>query len=161
MENKFEDFVREYKISDEGIMFFKAITRLEFSIKDCGFSRRRGANNDAAEVDWDRYVKERLGPDFLCEARKISSIKPLIENPPKQQIIQYDGCLDWKDAASVLSSQDVIGALRRVRNNLLHGGKSGHPDSGRNQELYIASLAVIDLILGKDEIAKAIFYGEY
>lgn len=147
------------EVADDGIILFKCMMRLEFAVKEAGYVRR--GQNDAAEVDWDRYANERLGSDFWQQVRLVEVVKTLILTPPKRQIVDGSGNLGWMDTAEVSSVQDLIGAVRRVRNNLFHGGKSGDPDAERNDKLYAASLCVIDLILRKDDIVRTIFTGEY
>lgn len=159
MEEQQINYSKIDEVAVDGIALFKCMMRLEFAVKEAGYVRR--GKNDAAEVDWDRYANEVLGLGFWQQVLKVEDVEPLIQTPPKKQIVDGSGNLGWMDAAEASSVQDLIGAVRRVRSNLFHGGKSGDPDAERNDELYSASLSVIDLILKKDDIVKTIFTGEY
>ncbi|SEI03712.1 hypothetical protein [Paracoccus alkenifer] len=147
------------EVSEAGICLFKCMMRLEFAVKEAGYVRRGSRN--AAEIDWDEYARNRLGPGFWRQVQGAEEIKPLIQTPPKKQIVDDNGSLDWRNAGEVTCVQELIGAVRRVRNNLFHGGKSGDPDAERNDELFAASLCVIELILKKDDRVRTIFTGEY
>ena len=159
MEEQQINYSKINEVTAGGITLFKCMMRLEFAVKEAGYVRR--GKNDAAEIDWDRYANEALGSGFWQRVREVEIVKPLIETPPKKQIVDVSGKLGWMDAAAVSSVQDLIGAVRRVRNNLFHGGKSGDPDAERNEKLYAASLKVIDLILKRDDVVKTVFTGEY
>jgi len=124
------------EVAADGARLFKCMMRLEFATKEAGYVRRGKSN--IAEVDWDRYAGEALGSDFFQNVRDIEVVKPLIEAPPKKQVVDASGNLNWMDAAEVSSAQDLIGEVRRVRNNLFHRGKSGDPDAERNDKLFAA-----------------------
>ncbi|WP_323041746.1 hypothetical protein [Gemmobacter sp.] len=153
------NYARIDEVAADGVRLFKCMMRLEFAIKEAGYVRR--GRNDIAEVDWDRYTSNELGSDFFQHARHIEVVKPLIMNPPKKQIVDANDNLSWINAVEASSVQDLIGAVRRVRNNLFHGGKSGDPDAERNDMLFAASLCVIDLILKRDDQVRTHFTGEY
>jgi hypothetical protein len=153
------DYSKIEEASDGGILLFKVMMRLEFSLKHIGYCHL--GSFPTAKVDWDRYVKERLGSTFWNKIQKDPEFQVLIQSPPKKQIVNQDGRLDWEPSAAVMSSQCLIGAVRRVRNNLFHGGKSGDPDVDRNATLYKEALLVIDKILCEDRDLGAIFSGRY
>lgn len=140
--------------------FFKVMTRLEFSIKDYGYVKPRGPHNRSAEIDWDRFIDEKLNDELLIAVEKSPEAKILVSSPPKQQVLDLGGNLAWADPQPVTSTKELIIAVRRVRNNLFHGGKKLDPDALRNYDLICAALKVIDLILEKDDIIRAIFRNE-
>jgi len=133
--------------------------RLEFALKDTGYAV--AGRRQTAEVQWDRYANEKLGSEFWEKIKEATKVKALVQTPPKRQIVDQDGNLDWEEVGVVSCVQELVGALRRVRNNLFHGGKSGDPDACRNARLYSASLYVIDKILKEDDIIRTSFTGKY
>ena len=71
----------------------------------------------------------------------------MIGDPPKRQILDDRGKLEFSEAVAVTNVQELFGAVRRVRNNLFHGGKSGDPDQSRNNVLILESIYVLGEIL--------------
>lgn len=153
------DYSKIDEVADDGVRLFKVMMRLEFALKDAGYAS--SDRRQAAEVEWDRYANEKLGSAFWRKIKGAANAETLIQTPPKRQVVDQSGNLDWEKAGTVSSVQELVGALRRVRNNLFHGGKSGDPDSDRNAKLYVASLYVIDQILKEDDIVRTIFTGNY
>lgn len=138
---------------------FKVMMRLEFALKEIGYCKIAGSQN--AEVDWDRFANKRLGAPFFDSIRAEDNVKVLLETPPKRQIVGDQGNLCWKPMAAVSNIQELVGSIRRVRNNLFHGGKGGDPDSDRNNAMVSAALFVIDAILRHDHDLRMMFEGRY
>lgn len=109
------------------------------------------ADGGPARVDpaWDRfanYVHERftqLENEYLA-----SSVKFLLEQPPRKQVLQ-NGRLEFikqEIEHGQRSTQQLLKMVRTVRNNLFHGGKyspDGEVEQGRNEQLVTASLDVL------------------
>ncbi len=153
------NYSKTEEVLDDGIRLFKIMMRLEFALKDIGFCTP--GRRQVAEVHWERYVNERLGLAFWEKIKDAADAEPLIETPPMKQIADNYGNLHWRKSGAVSSIQELIAAMRRVRNNLFHGGKSGDPDADRNAMLYLAALFVIDQILQEDEGLRTSFSGIY
>jgi hypothetical protein len=153
------DYSKIDEVTEDGVRLTKILMRLEFALKDAGYVV--AGQRQAAEVQWDRYANEKLGSAFWSKIKGATSAAALIETPPKRQVVDQGGNLAWEEAGAVESVQELVGALRRVRNNLFHGGKSGDPDAERNARLYAASLYIIDQILREDDIVRTIFTGQY
>lgn len=153
------DYSKAKNVSDQGVKLFMVMMRLEFALKDIGFGVP--GRRQAAEVNWDHYTNEKLGSPFWEKIKVAPEVEALIKTPPKRQIIDLDGNLGWEHTGAVSSIQDLIGAVRRVRNNLFHGGKSGDPDADRNTLLYAAALFVVDRILREDDVLQTSFSGTY
>lgn len=133
--------------------------RLEFALKEIGYCKNAGNQN--AEVDWDRFANERLGASFFDAMKAEGNVNVLLETPPKRQIVDDQGYLCWKQVGAVSNIQELVGSIRRVRNNLFHGGKSGDPDKDRNIALVGDALFVIDAILRHDHDLRMMFEGSY
>jgi hypothetical protein len=153
------DYSKIDEVSDKGIRLFKVMMRLEFALKDVGYAR--SGNRQAVGVDWDAYAKEKLGTAFWDKIKGAKEAEVLIQKPPKKQTVNQSCDLGWVECAQVSSIQDLFGAVRRVRNNLFHGGKSGDPDADRNTALYVAALFVIDQVLKEDDVLLTSFSGSY
>ena len=152
-----------YKMIDEhpakADRLFKVMMRLEFALKEKGYCRVK--NSQSLQVAWDKFAKECLDSDFFKKINAGGTADVLIKTPPKRQIRDTEGRLTWEESGVVSNTQELIGSLRRVRNNLFHGGKSGDPDRDRNDELVRAALCVIDAILQYNDDLRTIFEGKY
>lgn len=153
------DYSKIEEIALDGIRLFKVMMRLEYALKDTGYAVH--GQKQFVEVAWDQYANTRLDSTFWDKIKKAKEAEILILAPPKRQIVELGDNLGWGDAGPVSSIQELFGALRRVRNNLFHGGKSGDPDADRNAALYTAALFVIDQILQEDDILRTSFSGRY
>jgi hypothetical protein len=147
------------EVSEDGIKLFKIMMRLEFALKDQGYLR--GDVESAAEVDWDRYVNEKLGGDFFQKLKVSGQASVLIDMPPKKQLVGVNRTLCWQPASPATTIHELIVYLRRVRNNLFHGGKSGDVDGDRNADLFANALYVIDQILKADDVLHTSFSGQF
>jgi hypothetical protein len=83
--------------------------------------------------------------------------------PPKKQILKA-GKLDWESPNEVKGDiQSVISAVKRVRNNLFHGGKFPSPtgpvaDPSREKELIRHSITVLKYILYSSPEVKRYYF---
>ena len=148
---------KEYPVGADQL--FRVMMRLEFALKEIGYCRP--TRNQSAAVDWDRFTNERLGAAFFNAIAASGKAKILIDTPPKRQSVDNHGHLRWEQTGAVSNIQELIGSLRRVRNNLFHGGKSGDPDRDRNDALVSNALSVVNEILKHDRELRMIFEGNY
>ena len=137
-------------IEDLAADFFKKFARCEFALKDGGFHNRHKTD---AEADWRTFAlsienclsEEELEKPELAELKK--AVEYILEHPPKKQIIENDN-LAWRDSnPSTNSKADLILIhVRRVRNNLFHGGKFGSDwfDPARSELLMKHSATILD-----------------
>lgn len=124
--------------------FFKLFAQYEYALKAMRFARS-GAGGQA-EPDWDRFSNE-IGSLVLNKPNKtlLNATSYLFENPPKKQVL-IDGVISWQPVPNTeRSAQMLFSHIRRVRNNLYHGGKfHGHwLDPDRSEELISKSLVVL------------------
>ncbi len=145
--------VEKAKLTSEQIEFIQIFTRMEFALKECGYVR---TGNQNAEPDWSAFAKKILKNSFYEEEKKLSSI--LCNEPPMCQIIRGEA-LDWKLAAKPDNIDDLINAVKRVRNNLLHGGKHGELDVDRNEALVSKSVELLKRAVVMDACIKSAFEG--
>lgn len=135
------------------IDFFVVFSRFECALKRSGTYAI--GDVDGVSPDWDKFAQD-LGPRFLSDVLALNIAPVLIANPPKKQVKLPDGMLGWKDTNVVKRTSDLFVAIRRVRNNLVHGAKyqdsgAGYPDfvegSERSDVLLVQSMAVMNLAL--------------
>lgn len=133
--------------------FFVVFSRFECALKRSG--NYAIGNDDRVDADWDGFARD-LGPDFLIDVVAQGIAPVLVGNPPKKQVKLVNGALGWKDMGAVKNTAELFLAIRRARNNLVHGAKyqddgAGHADfvagSERDDALLGQSLAVMTLAL--------------
>lgn len=125
--------------------FFKLFAQCEYALKAMGYGR--AGNADVAEPDWDRFANE-VGTLLLqAESPDIVAARTyLFENPPKRQV-WVNGNVAWAAVPNVeRSAQILVAHIRRVRNNLYHGGKfhGRWIDPDRSSELISKSLLLLE-----------------
>lgn len=100
---------------------FRTFARFEYALKAAGFHKGDGA----AEPNW-RLFAESLSAVFddPCTLDLKEAVQYILDHPPKKQIVDA-GNLAWSEAApsTNLRSDLALTYVRRVRNNLFHGGK--------------------------------------
>ena len=153
------DYAKIEEHPAETARLFKVMMRLEFGLKEIGCCRAGG--DQKVEVDWDRLANECLGRSFFDAVKAEGNADVLLKAPPQHQIINDEGFLSWEQAGAVSNIRELIGAVRRVRNNLFHGGKHGDPDKDRNDSLICNALAVVDAMLQHDDDLRMMFEGKY
>lgn len=140
--------------------FFKIFAQFEYALKAMGYGRATKSN--AAEVDWDRFSNE-IGAAVMDEQSEpiIMACKYLLGNPPKHQV-WVDGAVLWRTASTDERTPQVLFAhIRRVRNNLYHGGKFNSkwlaPD--RSTALISHSLIILEHLVASNQMLKEAIQG--
>lgn len=106
------------------VAFFGIFAGAEFTLKQRGFIKSGG--HSGAMADWDTFAlsiagqfREQHDPSFQSAWRTLSM------NAPRKQVVR-NGSLSWREANRPRGCSDEQWGLlmvRRVRNNLFHGGK--------------------------------------
>jgi hypothetical protein len=131
------------------MQFFMYFARTEYALKRAGYTR---GDERKVEADWDRFaanMQDKFDPSMSKELT--SAVEFLFDNPPQKQVLK-DGNLDWVDSGCG-SNRDLsclLVLVRRVRNNLFHGGKfplRPVSDVSRNERLLQNSLLVLGAVL--------------
>lgn len=123
--------------------FFTTFARFEYALKATGFHNGDGA----AEPNW-RLFAESIADAFDHPSNQefIEAIDYILKAPPKKQKIDQ-GNVTWETATpnTDLRADLVLLYVRRVRNNLFHGGKfNGHWfEPKRSEELLQHSLIIL------------------
>lgn len=156
-------------ISDSNISvvfnFFLMFSRFEYSLKRAEYLK----NKKKAEPSWEKFSKDEdakkkfnslkgKGYEELEQA-----IKSLYKKPPKVQI-QNNFNLGWDEKSLKEGKfEGCIDAIKRVRNNLFHGGKFPSPtgsvkDPTRNPELIKYSITVLKYLLSSSPKVKRHYF---
>ena len=136
--------------------FFLTFARFEFALKNADFFKKPGypidpADPPDAQPDWDRFavsIRDVFNPDSRSALRDACDY--LLLNPPEREVVMNGPCLMWERRSPpehLSSAERVILCVRRVRNNLFHGGKfttQPVPTLDRNEGLLRSSLVILD-----------------
>ena len=138
---------------------FMLFARCEYALKCLGFIK--AYKNGMFELDWDAFSNLYGAIVFNGTSLDISdSVEYLLNCPPQRQIIGPDGKFSWAAVSnSDHSVQALFGHVRRVRNNLFHGGKFGGERSewvevDRSYKLINAALTVLKEISRQDPVRE-------
>jgi hypothetical protein len=130
--------------------FFCAFSRFECALKRAGFAK---GDEHRVDPDWGCFGKTLLAHSSEELAPVFKFGQYLIEKPPQKQTLTK-GRLGWTDTAdgSVSEIERLLLSVRRVRNNLFHGGKYPEPvgpvpDAARNTELLHCCIDVLAAVL--------------
>jgi hypothetical protein len=151
--------LRDPAIDRLAFEFFKTFARFEYALKATGF---HAGNGRKAETNWDAFAKslnwlfEKQHEGELGEA-----VRYILEQPPKVQMVNAAGELEWADVPETGPiARQLLLYVRRVRNNLFHGGKfNGHwfaPE--RSEPLMRHSLTVLQACLEASRDVKEAYY---
>ena len=146
-------------LHDLASKFFREFSRLEYSLKACGYNNGDGP----AEANWSRFARaiEQAVANSTDEVKQ--DIDFLLSEPPKKQFINA-GVMEWRSAPANTGSRsdDLFVYIRRVRNNLFHGGKfNGNwfaPE--RSEMLMSASLTVMRWAVTQDQRVFEAYNGQ-
>lgn len=137
-------------IAPHVVQFLSFFCRFEFALKRAGFLMHEGRHeNQDAQASWDAFADE-LGKSFLELVSANPDGRFLVECPPRRQIVR-DGQLGWDPEEPRLPAKPedtkrLFVYVRRVRNNLFHGGKVPF-DTHRDTELILSALKILQLAL--------------
>ena len=126
--------------------FFLVLSRMEFALKVSGFAT--GTENSVTP-DWDGYAR-KIGDTFSKEvsAELLEASNYYLNTPPQKQVLRNGG-LAWSSTMPTNSAEiDVLLMLvRRVRNNLFHGGKynaQARNETARNESLLRYGITILE-----------------
>lgn len=136
------------------IEFFIVFSRFECALKRS--VTYASVDGQRVSANWDGFARN-LGNGFLDVVVAQGVAQALINSPPKRQVMLPDnGGLGWREMPPVTNTAELFQAIRRVRNNLVHGAKyrdeaTDHVDfvegTERDDALLGQSLAVLALAL--------------
>ncbi|MEL5266008.1 hypothetical protein GVN99_15460 [Serratia marcescens] len=138
--------------------FFKCFSTAEYALKASGFFDK---NANHAQADWDAFAREQkiidlVGADFLNRP-----VRYILDNPPNKQVIDND-TLSWSvsEPQNKPECEKIFIYIRRVRNNLFHGGKlfrGGWLEPQRSVSLMMASIEIIEAAMNELDAVKIVY----
>jgi hypothetical protein len=138
---------------------FQTFSRFEYALKAARFHNGDGD----ATPNWTAFAQSVPNVfDDPQDDRVSEAVAYILAHPPKKQVVE-EGVLEWKDVAPAtnLKSDKVLIYVRRVRNNLFHGGKfNGHWfEPQRSKELLEHSLVILRACLEASHDVRAAYDG--
>jgi hypothetical protein len=139
------------RFTDEELVlrFISVFSRFEYALKRDGWLQRV----NAAKPNWDglarhlegHFDKTAEGNDHAQGLREAADY--ILNQPPQEQVVD-SGHLEWRDKRNRRPDlESLLLYVRRMRNNLFHGGKSqnGSPmEVDRNARLLGYGLTVLE-----------------
>ena len=151
-----------YQTEKSVCKFLHIFSRFEYALKKNNFLKKGVRGN--AEADWDKFAKsldKKISLDAINSKEFQTSTTYFFNHPPKKQIVDDNSNLGWKDetiAKKQRNFEKLLVLVRRVRNNLFHGGKfHGEYIHGleRNKKLIKFSIVILmECLKPNDEIEK-------
>lgn len=132
------------RMADLATELFRVFAQFEYCLKVTGYCV--AGTGDAANPDWTRFALELPPLTQQGGADVAAAIAYMLQNPPKKQVY-VDNVLQWRDVAPQAKSENdfIFLYVRRVRNNLFHGGKFNgrffNPE--RSKELLEHSITIL------------------
>jgi hypothetical protein len=123
---------------------FRVFARCEYALWAAGYHQGEGT----AQPDWTGFATAVEPILANCEDAELqAAIAYFNARPPKKQVVR-DDVLDWSEEPpqAVSEADRVLLYVRRVRNNLFHGGKFNGRwfEPQRSEELLRHSLVILD-----------------
>ena len=115
------DYEMDKELADLASELFYTFARFEYALKASGFHKGEGD----AQPDWRSFAEEVADLFETSQDEEFKrSVLYMVEHPPNKQIVK-NGELDWDLSVpkTDLLSDHILIYVRRVRNNLFHGGK--------------------------------------
>ena len=143
------------------IVFFLFFSRFEYALKRAGYV----AASEEAKADWNRYARENPAMFEKILASSAGKAAAFLQSaPPKKQVVT-DRRLDWKvdNYSAKFDLERLFTLVRRIRNNLFHGGKfpaGPEEELSRDQRLLDAGLAIMQVCLDQDLRLQSYFLEE-
>lgn len=142
--------------SVSAIRLFACMARFEFALKESGYVA--GDEGKRVSPDWARFEADAMRSNVLERLRASDVATMLLDSPPRRQIRSGDGFV-WGDPLQIQNARQLCAAVRQVRNNLFHGGKSGADP--RDDELCEGAVGALLALLEVEPRVRHAFLGEY
>jgi hypothetical protein len=142
--------------------FFITFARFECALKNSKtFAIMQGKNCIA---DWNGFVNTISEFNSSANPELKTACTYILDNPPKKQNI-INKTLKWKDCKidGGTEIQKLNQYIRRIRNNLFHGGKFNNdniPELSRNSILMTSALVILNNWLELHQEVRGLFLAE-
>lgn len=141
LENAFNrvDFDRELVFK-----FFITFSLFEYALKEVGF--RQPVKNDDAQPDWDSFARAISGEfDAQVSPELSTAVEYFFRHPTQKQVVREDHLtfIQTRRPNKISDTEWLSILIRRVRNNLFHGGKFRY-DRHRDTLLIQFSIVILE-----------------
>lgn len=138
---------------------FRTFARAEYALKAAGWNSGEGD----ARANWTAFAKS---VDAWFQAPASDEVRDavdfLLASPPKKQVV-VNGVLQWREVKPETNSKAdlTLQYVRRVRNNLFHGGKfNGHWFEPERSELLLRhTLTVLRAVIEASPEVREAYFG--
>ena len=134
--------------------FLAVFSRVEYSLKATIIYAI--GNNNKVDSNWDKFANN-INDSFLNKTYTDEELKKsmdyIINHPPRKQVLQ-NGQLKFIDSIiddNQKKTQQTLLMVRRVRNNLFHGGKYYKNTNNRDVLLIKHSLKILLVCVKLDD----------
>jgi hypothetical protein len=150
----------EARLHRQAAEMFRLFARFEYALKAAGFHNGHGD----AKADWRAFAESVNGLfDSIDDPALGEAVDYIRRHPPRKQVIR-NGVLDWGDGApdTDLEADRILLYVRRVRNNLFHGGKFNGRwlAPQRSEELMRHSMTILHACLEASPAVRKAFEQE-
>lgn len=132
------------EMADLASDLFRTFAQFEYCLKVTAYCTAGPGN--AAKPDWTRFALELPPLSQQAGEDVVAAISYMQSCPPKKQIY-VDEVLQWRDVVPQAENENdlIFLYVRRVRNNLFHGGKFNGRffDPERSKELLQHSITIL------------------
>jgi hypothetical protein len=136
------------------VTFFFAFSRFEFALKQAGFLTKEQIGADA-QPNWTEFAKKiQRSYDAHNDVELAEAVNYLLTKRPRKQVVAEGHSVDWKDTPEERLDMDwILTLVKRVRNNLFHGGKYAGSvgELAHDTRLLTHSLTILNACLGWDD----------
>ena len=136
------------------IDFFLAFQRFEYALKRHPRFLKTTREGARAEASWDAFG-EYLGPDFFARVQTMKLAEEIFQLPPGKELVGDNGKCVFGKRIMPKKSYELFGAIRIIRNNLFHGGKSEFTE--RNHNLIRDAMNVLNEALASCDEVRTTF----
>ncbi len=142
-----------------GEEFLHTFTRMEYALKESGDFADGDANG--VQAAWDRFANNvDLAFRNIADKEFQAAVHFLLAEPARKQILTGFGPLVLDPNQT--KAQRALLVVRRVRNNVIHGGKiqpEGEKEIGRNEKLVACALTVLRRATELNDKVRTKFHG--
>ncbi len=142
--------------------FLAKFSRMEYALKET----RQYLNNNASP-NWDKFANT-IDNSFIELVNRDEKLKNAVnyfkEHPPKKQSVENGNLvfIETDFDTTQKETQQILMFVRKVRNNLFHGGKyrNDNINDDRDEELIKYSLLILDECKSLDDEVER-YYRQY
>lgn len=151
---------RHQNLDQLAFKLFQVFSRTEFALKAAGYNHGDGT----AKANWTTFALEVEGLVANPPNQDLQdAISFFFNAPPKKQVI-VGGVIQWKEDSkppSKSQADNLLIYVRRVRNNLFHGGKfNGHWfEPERSEPLLRHSVTVLTACVESVPAVRKAYHG--